>query len=60
LWLAGFHPAAAAFMLVFLLGPARMRPGPALLFTAATIATITGLGALLGVHWPPGLVGRWL
>jgi hypothetical protein len=54
--LVGFHAAAASFMLLFTLGPARMRPLPAVLFTAAVMIFVTGLGYLLGVRWPAGLL----
>ncbi|MDR7542831.1 MAG: tripartite tricarboxylate transporter permease [Armatimonadota bacterium] len=54
--LVGFHAAAAAFMLLFTLGPARMRPLPAMLFTAAVMLFVAGLGNLLGVRWPSGLL----
>lgn len=56
LWLMGFHVAATALMLFFTLGQARMRPIPALLFTAITLAFLTVFGTLLGVHWPMGIL----
>ncbi len=56
LWLIGFHVAATALMLFFTLGQARMRPIPALLFTAITLAFLTVFGTLLGVHWPEGVL----
>ena len=59
LWLVGFHIAAAALMLLFTLGQARMRPISALLFTAVTLAFLTAFGSLLGVRWPDGILSHW-
>ncbi|MGH2404395.1 MAG: tripartite tricarboxylate transporter permease, partial [bacterium] len=56
LWLIGFHVAAAALMLLFTLGQARMRPVSALLYTAVTLLFLTVFGSLLGVHWPSGIL----
>ncbi|MGH2372104.1 MAG: tripartite tricarboxylate transporter permease [bacterium] len=56
LWLIGFHIAAATLMLLFTLGQARMRPIPALAFTAVTLGFLTVFGSLLGVHWPEGIL----
>jgi len=56
LWLVGFHIAAGALMLLYTLGLARMRPIPAVAFTAIILAFLTVFGSLLGVYWPAGVL----
>jgi hypothetical protein len=58
IWVVGFHVAAVAFMLVFTLGVARMRPVRAVLFTAVTVGFFAGMGTLMGLHLPSGILGR--
>lgn len=53
----GFHAAAAAMMLAFALGVARMRPLAGVLYTAAVIGFFAGLGVMLGIYWPGGALG---
>jgi hypothetical protein len=58
IWVVGFHVAAVAFMLAFTLGGARMRPVSAVLFTAVTVGFFAGMGTLMGLHLPSGILGR--
>jgi hypothetical protein len=57
-WVIGFHVAAVVFMLVFSLGPARMRPVSAVLFTAVTVGFFMGMSTLMGLHVPEGIFRR--
>ena len=56
IWVAGFHVAAVALMLLFSLALARMRFVPAIVYTAAIVAALTGMGMLLSIHWPVGIL----
>lgn len=56
IWLAGFHVAAAGLMLFFGLVLGKMRPLPAIAYMAAVVAVLTGIGTLLGIHWPVGIL----
>ncbi len=56
IWAAGFHIAAVGLMLTFSLALARMRVVSALAYTAAVVVVLTGLGTLLGIHWPSGIL----
>jgi hypothetical protein len=56
IWLAGFHVAAAGLMLFFGLVLGKMRPLSALTYTVAVVAVLTGLGSLLSIHWPAGIL----
>jgi putative tricarboxylic transport membrane protein len=58
IWLIGFQTAAVLFLLAFALGWARMRPISAAAFTAVFAGVLLGMGTLLGIHWPTGLVAR--
>ncbi|MGH2404053.1 MAG: tripartite tricarboxylate transporter permease, partial [bacterium] len=55
-YLIGFRLASALYMLGLLLVGARMRPLPAVLYTAATMVFIEWFGGLLGLRWPAGIV----
>jgi len=57
-YLIGFRPASAAYMLAMLL-VARMRPLSAVLYTAGTMIFIEWFGNLLGLRWPDGIVRFW-
>ncbi len=57
IWAAGFHLAAAAFMILLALASARMRLVSAALYTVAVLGFFELLGRVLEIHWPPGVLG---
>jgi hypothetical protein len=58
IWLVGMRAASGLWVLGFLLGVARVRPFPALLYTAAAVAGVETLSRVLGVRLPPGVLLR--
>ncbi len=55
-YLVGFRIASVLYMMGLLLIGARMRPLPAILYTAATMLFIEWFGRLLGLRWPAGIL----